>query len=217
MGPVLLLLLLLLLLSACAEQVYRKRSFVGRTAGKRESVEVPVGLNPLGSLDTCTRSEGAVDKGLDPSNRVLVSRPEHFTREASLMISSLREELGRPGQSLPPVEFQLAREPIESPEEARRVGQQCGAMIVLWEPGFTKTLELTLPHPNQIPLRPLVQERLCEFGDHQEQLNILYFTIAGLVTLRENDYDRAVFYMESAKSIDNGCLRIGGESPANPE
>lgn len=207
---------LLVLVASCAEPVYRKRSFVGSTAGKRESVEVPVGLNPLGSLDICKVEQGrsrpdggGESQKLPATSRVLVSRPENFTQEASQMISALREELGRPGQNLPPVEFMLADRRIDQDEEARVIGIQCAALIVLWEPGFTKTLELTLPHPAQIPLRPLVQERLCEFGSGREQLDILYLTIAGLLTMRDNDYDKAVFYLESAKNIDNGCLRLG--------
>ena len=207
-----------LLAAACAQPQVRKRSFMSSARGVRQKVEVPVGLNPLGSLDTCR--PGGSPKQL--GNRVLVSRPEHFTEEASYMISALRETLADPGQEIPAVDFRLADRSIASRDEAVRIGVQCGALIVLWEPHQTKTLELTLPHPSQIPLRRMVQERLCEFGNHQQQLNILYLTIAGLLTLRENDYEKAVFYMRSARAIDNGCLRLPApevirkNSPAPP-
>lgn len=204
-------LVLLAILAGCTDPPLRKRTFVGRASGARESVEVPVGLNPLGSLDVC-RMEG---ERVPVKSRVLVSRPEMFTREASLMISTLREEVGVPGAELSQVDIQLSATAIQDVSQARAWGRHCGALIVLWEPGFTKTLELTLPQPNQIPIRPLVQERLCEFGDLAERLNILYLTIAGLMALRENDYEKAVFHLESAREIDNGCLRIrrGGRHP----
>ncbi|HEX9842520.1 MAG TPA: hypothetical protein VGC20_07205, partial [bacterium] len=136
------------------------------------------------------------------------------TQEASLMISALGEALRQRDPALPRVEFRLAPERIATAEQAARLGRACGAMIVLWEPGQTKTLALTLPQPAQVPLRDLVQERLCEFGNHNEQLNILYLTIAGLLSMRENEYDKAVLYMESARTIDNHCLHLPGSGPA---
>lgn len=201
---------MLALLAGCADPRVRKLTFVGRTAGARDSVEVPIGLSPLGSADVCRMEE----EKSPVKSRVLVSKPDLFTREASLMISTLRDEVGVPGADLSEVDIQVSGSAIKDAPQARAWGRHCGALIVLWEPGFTKTLELTLPLPNQIPIRPLVQERLCEFGDLAEQLNILYLTIAGLVALRENDYEKAVFYLDSARDIDNGCLRIrpGGRS-----
>lgn len=210
-GLLLALLLAAVLTAACSEPRVRKRSFMSSAQGVRKSVEVPEGLNPLGSLDTCTPDGGASR----PVNLVLVSRPEFFTEEASLMISALRETLARPDSGIPTVEFQLSGHSIRNRPDAVRLGNQCGAIIVLWEPGQTKTLELTLPRPSQVPIQRLVQERLCEFGDHQQQLNILYLTIAGLLTLRENDYDKAVFYMKTARAIDNSCLKM--PQPGEPE
>jgi hypothetical protein len=205
---------LALLLGACASDLPpRKRSFMASAEGMRRPAERPVGLNPLGALDTCRPGEG-VSSSPPPPPRVLVSRPEHFTQEASLMISALGEALRQRDPGLPRVEFQLAPERIATAEQAARLGRACGAMIVLWEPGQTKTLELTLPQPTQVPLRDLVQERLCEFGNHNEQLNILYLTIAGLLSMRENEYDKAVLYMESARTIDNHCLHLPGSGPA---
>lgn len=202
-------LMMLLLTTACSQPVVRKRSFMASARGVRENVEVPVGLNPLGTLDTCRPGEQPVS----PLKRVLVSRPELFTEEASLMISALREELALPTNEIPAVEFQLTDRVIRSGAQAEWLGRRCGALIVLWEPRQTKTLEMTLPHPAQIPLRALMRKRLCEFGSHQEQLNILYLTIAGLLTLRENDYEKAVFFMKSARAIDNGCLRLPTPKP----
>jgi len=211
--PLAVLLLAVLLLGACSTPEPRKRSFMASAEGVRTPADVPVGLNPLGSLDTCRPSEAAVQ---ERRSRVLVSRPEHFTREASQMISVLREALSNKADALPDVEFQLAPTRIQSAREARELGQRCGALIVLWEPGQAKTLELTLPEPSQVPLRDLVQQRLCEFGDHSEQVRILYLTIAGLLSLRENEYDKAALYMESARAIDTHCLHLPG-APAEPQ
>lgn len=192
------------LAAACSEPQVRKRSFMTSARGVHRNVEVPEGLNPLGTLETCRPGT----KFPPPLNRVLVSRPEFFTEEASLMISALREVLAEPENDIPQVEFRLTDRAIRDGSEAELLGRLCGAMIVLWEPHQTKTLEMTLPHPAQIPLRRLVRNRLCEFGSHQEQLNILYLTIAGLLTLRENDYEKAVIFMKSARAIDNGCLKL---------
>ncbi|MEE8434135.1 MAG: hypothetical protein V3S64_05030 [bacterium] len=180
--------------------------------GVHKNVEVPSGLNPLGTLETCRPGAEA----LPPLNRVLVSRPEFFTEEASLMISVLREVLAEPGNEIPEVEFRLTDRAIRTGVQAEWLGRHCGALIVLWEPHLTKTLEMTLPHPAQIPLRPLVRKRLCEFGSHREQMNILYLTIAGLLAMRENDYEKAVFFMNSARVIDDGCLRLPTWKAAKP-
>lgn len=212
MGRALLVSVLLAAILGCAEPELRKRSFMASSRGMREQADVPVGLNPLGSLDTCHPGDDKFTLG----NRVLVSRPEFFTRAASGMISTLREALAQSAEGLPAVEFLLTERPITSQGEATRLGLQCGAVIVLWEPGQTKTLELTLPHPNQIPLKPLARKRLCEFGNHQQQLDILYLTIAGLLTLRVNDYDRAILYMETARTIDGGCLHIPARAAPAP-
>jgi hypothetical protein len=171
---------------------------------------------PLNSLDTCRPGAAGGTAPAVAPHRVLISRPEDFTREASHMISALREALSTRDDRLPAVSFQLAPTRIASAEQAARLGTGCGAVIVLWEPGETKTLELTLPNPAQVPLRDLVQKRLCEFGDHQEQLNILYLTIAGLLSMRENNYDKAVLYMESARAIDTHCLHLPGAGPEAP-
>ena len=203
-GGVVVGLILAVLLSGCTAPEPYKRTFVG--AGERKSQEQPEGLNPLGGLETCVPAEtpqGAVE-------RVLVSRPEFFTAEASQMIAALHEGLSAPERKQPPVEFQLSAKPITNSKDAEQQGRDCIALIVLWEPGQTKTLRLTLPHPAQIPLRSLAREKLCEFGDHREQLNILYATIAGLLALRENDYNRAVFYLESAARMDDHCLTLPG-------
>lgn len=196
----------MLWLGACSEPAPAKRSFMESAEGVSAPAEVPVGLNPLGQLDTCR--PGDMPEG--DANRVLVSRPEDFTEDASTMISTLRQALLRPSAGLPPVEFWLAPVPIHGVAQARALGQHCKAMIVLWEPGQAKTLELTLPVPSDVPLRDLVQERLCEFGDHTEQINSLYLTIAGLLSLRENEYDKAVLYMRSARTIDDYCLHLPG-------
>lgn len=216
-------LLMALVAAGCSSPAPRKRSFMASAEGVRAPADEPVGLNPLGSLDTCRIGEGEPGSEWQPGTpaRVLVSRPEAFTREASQMIQALREALAQPTAGLPPVAFLLTPQPITNEAQARSMGRGCHALIVLWEPRRTKTLELTLPDPTRVPLRDLVQTQLCEFGNHQEQLRILYLTIAGLVSLRDNEYDRAVLYMDTARAIDNRCLHLPGadapETGAGPD
>jgi hypothetical protein len=183
-----------------------KTSFMSLTEGVREPVNTPTGLNPLGVLEICKVDAPPRAMG----ERVLVSRPEQFTREASVMLSTLRQGLAesRPGGRS--VQFLIAASAIETPEVALREGRRCGALVVLWEPLGTRTLELTVPHPTQIPLRASVYPRLCEFGNYQEQYDILYLTITGLLFMLDNEYDRAVFYLNQAKRIDSHCLQLPG-------
>ena len=197
------------LLIACSDPAPRSRSFITSAEGLRTPADRPVGLNPLGSLDTCQLGAPPLTPGRSPA-RVLVSRPEAFTREASEMIQALREAMAESAEQLPPVRFLLAPVPVVDAAQARDLGRACEALIVLWEPRLTKSLALTLPDPARVPLRDLVQERLCEFGNHQEQLRILHLTIAGLLSLRENEYERAALYMGAARAIDNRCFRLPG-------
>jgi hypothetical protein len=208
---VLLALFLVLLVGACSNPEPRKISFMANAEGARGPTDVPVGLNPLGSLDTCLPASGP-----RPGNHVLISRPETFTHDASLMISALRDALSGQREGQPSAAFLLAPARITSAEQARTLGQRCGSLLVLWEPGQARTLELTLPEPTRVPLRELVQTQLCEFGDHSEQLRILYLTIAGLLSLRENDYEKAVFYMNTARTLDNHCLHLPGAAQGSP-
>ena len=192
------------LLFACAEPLPRKRSFIGQGRGVRENVAEPAGLNPLGALETCARDARDSPEG----ERVLVSRPEYFTEDASRMIVALREALAQNNEAREVIELQLSHGPIRSMEEATREGRRCGALIVLWEQRESQTLELTLPTPARVPLRSQVQENLCEFGDRSEQATILYFTIVGLTAMVKNDYDLAQFYLNAANRVDVDCLRI---------
>ena len=201
-------LLALAILASCSQGAYRKRSFVGQ-AGEAKAAETrPVGLNPLGKLDICRPAQNQAS----PLPRALVSNPELFTTEASKMISALEKALSNPPEGLPPVEFLQASRPLIEKTQAAEEGKRCEALIVLWEPGQTKTLELTLPHPSQIPLKNRVHERLCEFGNHREQLEILYLTIVGLLAMRENDYDRAVLYLDTASRLNDHCLVLPGSN-----
>ncbi len=201
------------LLAACATPQRRKRSFMGQASRERRVVSEPAGLNPLGALPTCAGGEERA--GQVP--RVLVSRPEYFTEDASLMIVSLREALAQNEEGIEAPRMELSPSPILSEEDARGVGRRCGALIVLWEQGTSRTLELTLPFPARVPLRALVHRKLCEFGDHREQATILYFTILGLTAVARDNYDLAQFYLESARDIDVECMRLpGGALPAAP-
>jgi hypothetical protein len=203
-----LLALLLPGLAACSEPEPRKPTFVGQMEGARPRVNVPEGLNPLGSLETCQPAAAPRTLG----ERVLVSRPEQFTREASLMLSELRQALAEERTDAPAVQFLLSAKPIATAEGARSEGRHCGALVVLWEPFGTRTLEMTLPDPARIPLRASLHPRLCEFGNYQEQMDILYLTIMGLLAMLDNRHDRAVAFLEQAKRLDSRCLRLRGDS-----
>ena len=196
---------IVLAIAGCTSRPPRKITFIGQAEGVRQPVNVPVGLNPLASLDICLGSGEPVP----PSNRVLVSPPEYFSPIATKMILSLRESLvaeeARRGLT---VDMLLAERPLRRGADAVGEGRRCGAVIVLWEPVATGTLELTLPYPAQVPLRHMVHERLCEFGNHAEQLTILHLTIVGLAAMLENRYDEAVYFMEAADRIDAHCLQL---------
>ena len=118
----------LLMLTACDSPQPRKRTFIGQGEGTRRVVSQPAGLNPLGALRTC---EDAGEQ--DDTERVLVSRPDFFTEDASRMIVSLREALAENREARELLELQLSRGVINSPEEAVGEGRRCGALIVLWE------------------------------------------------------------------------------------
>ncbi|MBI4083106.1 MAG: hypothetical protein HY423_10895 [Candidatus Lambdaproteobacteria bacterium] len=195
---------LLLALVACSGELPAKRTFVGGTQGARETVEVPVGLNPLGTLPTC--APGAPPLPL--AKRVLISRPDEFTSSASQMISALREALAAPANAGLGVELVLSGAPLGSAAGAAAEGRRCGAMIVFWEPPGAGTLELILPQPARIPLRDALRPRLCEFGSHAEQVNILYQTVLALVSMLDNDYDKALFYINIANQTDDRCLQL---------
>ena len=199
---------LTLALAACSEVEPSKPTFVGEQEGARELVNVPEGLNPLGALDTCLAAAPPRPLG----GRVLVSRPEQFTREASLMLSDLRQALSEDKKDVRRVHFLLSAKPLVSEDLARAEGRRCGALVVLWEPFGSRTLEMTLPDPARIPLRGSVHPRLCEFGNHQEQLDILYLTLVGLLAMLDNRHERAVLFLDQAKRLDSRCLRLRGES-----
>ena len=200
---------LLLTVAGCSRGPERRPTFIGQTEGVRRQIDVPVGLNPLGSLDGCPRAEA-----LPHGRRVLISPPAQFTPEATRMIMALRESLAEEEEEVD-FEMMLAAKPLRTEADAETEGKRCGAVIVLWEPTGTHTLEFTLPVPARIPLRRLVGERLCEFGNHREQLTILYLTIVGLAAMLDNRYDDAIYYLETAERIDHHCLRLpGGVRPA---
>jgi hypothetical protein len=197
------LILLAGLLAACATGPDRSETFVGRNEGATREVEVPEGLNPLAGLAVCAATAPA------PANtaRVLISPPAFFSREATDMILTLRKALANSphGQR---VQMWVSPQPLRNAADAVRDGRLCKAVIVLWEPYNTNSLELTLPEPAQVPLRNLVRERLCEFGSHNQQVAILFFTVTGLAALADNRYDEALYYMEAAGRIDLSCLQL---------
>ena len=190
-------------ISACASPQPRKRTFVGLGSSVRTNVSEPSGLNPLGALNTCEYASQA-----HQTERVLVSRPEYFTEDASRMIVALREALAENREARELLELELSRGPIQSQQEAVGEGRRCGALIVLWEQRRSRTLELTLPNPAKVPLRTQVKENLCEFGGHSEQVTILYYTIIGLTAMVNHDYADAKYYLDAANRIDVDCLHI---------
>lgn len=215
-GAVALLSLLCLAWSACSEPQPYKPTFMGRTEGVREPASQPEGLNPLGAIETCR------DKpDLNPAEeRVLVARPDLFTREASLTITTLRQAIADNYHGQRPVRFLDTRRFIQTEAQAIAEGQRCSALIVLWEVYGTRTLELTVPEPTRIPLKAQLHPRLCEFGNYVEQLQILYLTITGLLATLDNDYDAANASMDMANRIDSHCLQLpkvpGGSQDASP-
>ena len=104
----------------------------------------------------------------------------------------------------------LADQPLRDEPAAESEGRRCGAMIVLWERFGTNTLELTMTEEALVPLRNQVRNRLCEFGSHRQQANILFLTIIGLAAMLDNRYDDAVYYVEAANRIDVTCLQLPG-------
>jgi len=213
-GAVALLTLLCLAWSGCSEPQPYKPTFMGRTEGVREPASQPEGLNPLGAIDTC-----ADQPDLEPKEeRVLVARPDLFTREASLMISSLRQSIADSYHGQRQVRFLVTRRFIQTEAQAVAEGRRCSSLIVLWEVYGTRTLELTVPEPSRIPLKAQLHPRLCEFGNYVEQLQILYLTITGLLATLDNDYEAANANMDLANRIDNRCLQLpktGGGQPAS--
>lgn len=206
----------LLMITACESPQPRIRTFIGQGEGVRREVSQPAGLNPLGALRTC---EYAGEQ--DGTERVLVSRPDFFTEDASRMIVSLREALAENREARELLELQLSIGEINSPEEAVGEGRRCGALIVLWEQKKSQTLEITLPNPARVPMRAQVKETLCEFGNHSEQVTILYYTIIGLAAMVNHDYELAQYYLDAANRIEVDCLRIpqaeGGQEKLGQE
>jgi len=195
---------LALALAACSEPEPYKPTFFGRTEGVREPASRPEGLNPLGGILTC-----GDPPQLDPAEeRVLVARPDLFTREASLMISSLRQAIVDNYHGQRPVRFLVTGRRVLTDTQAVAEGKRCSALIVLWEIYGTRALELTVPEPARIPLKSQVHPRLCEFGNYSEQLQILYLTITGLLATLDNDYETANANMDLATRIDSHCLQL---------
>lgn len=216
---------LLLIVGACSEPEPYKPTFMGRTEGVREPAAKPEGLNPLGAIETCT----ARPVRQPSEERVLVARPELFTREASLMMSSLRQAIADNYHGRRTVKFFVTANAIQNEAQAVAEGRRCASLIVLWEIYGTRALELTVPEPTRIPLKVQLHPRLCEFGNYAEQLQILFLTITGLLATLEDDYETANSNMELANRIDNRCLQLpkirppgvggtatGGTSPLPP-
>ncbi len=199
-----LLLVAAVVLAACATGPQRRPTFVGRAAGLRVRLDVAAGLNPLASLDTCQAEVAA-----GPAPRVLVSPPEYFSKDATDMILALREALALE-QEAQHVQMWLATQPLYDEPAAASEGRRCGAMIVLWERFGTNTLELTMTEEALVPLRNRVRNRLCEFGNHRQQANILFLTIIGLAAMLDNRYNDAVYYVDAANRIDVDCLQLPG-------
>jgi hypothetical protein len=200
-------------LSACSSPDYYKPTFMGRAEGVREPASQPAGLNPLGDIVTCG-DRPQWDAG---EERVLVPRPDLFTREASVMISSLRQAIVDNYHGQRPVRFITTQRSVQTNAQAVTEGRRCSALIVLWEVYGTRALELTIPEPSRIPLKAQVHPRLCEFGNYVEQLQILYLTITGLLAMLDNNYDVATNNMELANRIDSHCLQLPKVGPSDPD
>ena len=200
-------------LAACSEPEPYKPTFFGRVEGIREPASQPQGLNPLGDIQSCG-DRPALERA---EERVLVARPDLFTREASLMITSLRQAIFDNYRGQRAVRFLTTRRAVQTDAQAAAEGLRCAALIVLWEVYGTRALELTVPEPARIPLKAQLHPRLCQFGDYSEQLQILYLTITGLLALVDNDYDTATANIELATTIDSHCLQLPQGAAAPPK
>ncbi len=210
MPGLLLLLICTLLAAGCSEPEPSKPTFMTENQGVPEqTLPPPEGLNPLGTLEVCPARGSA----LPMSERVLVSHPELFTREASLMISALRRALLETPSIQPPVQFLLTSRGVQTEAQALTEGRRCGAVMVLWESYGSRELVLTVSEPARIPLKFSIHPRLCEFGTYQDQLQILYLTISGLLATLHHDYDKALFDIQQANGIDSHCLQLSKPSP----
>lgn len=195
-------------LTGCSTRAPRKRSFMGSSSPTLQDTEISVGLNPLGSLDICL---GTLQP-MDLSVRVLVSRPEHFTRNASDMVLRLREGLIGPSRTEIPIELMLTERSVRSRQEALSVGRACGAFVVLWERGSSQFLEMDFPFPTRIPLKNLDQSSICAYGSANQRLNVMYYTILGTAALLDHRYERAQYHLGLANAIDLDCLKLPGRS-----
>jgi len=183
-----------------------RTSYMSKTPDSPPPSRTPVGLNPLGALSTCDPGKSSLPGDL---GRVLVSRPEHFSKEASLMILDLKDNLAQlTRRRKAAVEMMLTPEVVHNQRQAVLVGRVCEAMIVLWEKPGTRTLELTLPRPLQNPLRDRIRENMCEFGSQEEQLNILFHVIASLSALKARQVREARYFMEQAEALDTRCFHL---------
>ncbi len=203
-GAVALAVGVLLALAACSDSEPYKPTFFGRVEGVREPASQPEGLNPLGAIQSCTDRPV-----LDPAEeRVLVARPDLFTREASLMISALRQAVADNYRGQRAVRFMTTQRFVQTEAQAVAEGRRCAALIVFWEVYGSRALELSVPEPTRIPLKAQIHPRLCEFGDYGEQLQILYLTITGLLAMVDNDYETATVDFDQATRIDSHCLQL---------
>ena len=197
-------LLAALLLGGCTSPPQARRSFMGTASTRPMDNEVAVGLNPLGSLDVCRDAL----KPLALGNRVLVSRPEAFSRDASQMIVELRQALGEPAADDPPVQLMLSAHIIASDDQALAEGRDCGALLVLWEPAGAMSLATAFPFPAQIPLRGYDLRPLCTLGNFYQRVNVLYYTILGTANIMNNRFERARRNLQLAAMIDMECLKL---------
>lgn len=204
-APTAMVLLLAVLLAGCtATPEPRKRTFVGGATQAAREREVVVGLNPLGSLDVCRGDM----QPLPPATRVLVSRPETFSREATEMLLRLRDGLVDAAWKDLSIELMLTEQPVASREDALAEGRACGALAVLWERRETQLLSLELPFAARIPLRYAPFADICAYGSDVQRLQVMYFTILGTAALLENRYDQAQAHLGLAHAIDLDCLKL---------
>ncbi len=199
-----------LLVAACSAETPGKRTFMDANPLRPQDTEVAIGLNPLGALDVCRDAS----KPLPLDIRVLVSRPEQMSRGASQMLVALRQGLADPPAGEPLVQMMLSTRRIASDTEAMAEGQDCGALVVLWEPAGAQTLEVAFPFPARIPLRDYSLHRLCAVGSFYQRVNVLYYTILGTANIMNSRFDRAQHNLQLANMIDTECLKLPDLLPA---
>ncbi|MDH4120119.1 MAG: hypothetical protein OEV94_00215 [Deltaproteobacteria bacterium] len=196
--------LVLLTAAGCSEPRYSKPTFWGQGGETPRREDTPNGLNPLGGVEECPAGVRAPKM----VNRVLVSKPQSLSRNATQMLLELKDTL-KYSQNMNMVDqMLLSPAPILSVEDALKEGKRCGALVVLWERPSGRNLEMTLVESPPLPYRRPIHDHLCPFGSKTERMDILYNIMAGLGRLQQGETKSAGAFFDRAQWVDACCFRF---------